>query len=787
MKINRATIIIIIVTVIIYSIAGTILFKFWPKKCEPGKTSSSIKPIEQNDIIPRKCQSIWTHDYDDSEKWTQHVIDVVTNGIDGKNCWDERATNNVTVSEIYEYSPNCQNMIGKTKTFNYAEMVKILLTENWTENSFNLAKPTEEQKEKLIKGCVDCDITLYVDSIDDQDTFDERITDRDCFNPICTTQENCPSNQSKCWGPCHGVCGEDEGEKKREWKLKQEPGPGGRVCEVKDDILKELQDNQTFKETDTCNPDSCPGCCNTLTKLANVDCNQHSGEGSRQDSCINTAYDIGQKGPGKCQWTNVSGDDNKLFGFDDVCRYRDVVTNSANAIGAPGLAETPFDMRCRWVEGAKSQGTCLPMRDLLEHEMLNNQTEITTPCVNDELWGNYTNKGTCDNDFDITKPDRNKIFAAMQTGWASPVNDIQFQNEDDGSMFRCSDFTDATDCNKHLQHCAWLEPKMGKCAYTTDPSEILTKSHKENMHKICERQHAINTIVQLKYLEADGECIYPESGLRISLTSIPNYGPDGVEWKWANSKTEARTKWLWPQNERRSSTKETAAWLKNDKSIWQTILPDYDVSLTGDIISQEHPIVDGSTDTAKSYIVNHYSSYIPEFIVKLKPGKPQRNSTTGLVQIKNALQSKDFKNSLGFKIVVSNLDDMVWDPVSGKISYNKVTTSLSDWCAGGGAVDGCGASDGAFVDKRQCMVQGSKLSWNRHSDGDHPVIDGYIWVPVDYDTALAGSKVIKKPSRIGSLIINIIVVHLGAMKKSFAMAIIPRQLMLLLYGVKKGM
>lgn len=720
MEIDLATILIIVITIIVYSVVALVLVNSWPKKCEPGKTSSNIDPVQQNDINPRDCQSVWTHDWGDPERWTQYVIDVVANGIGGKNCWDKSSNNSVEVKEIFENSPDCQGAVGRILRFNYAQMAEELLNDDWNpDNVYGLVQPTAEQKALLISSCTDCDIELYIDSEDNRGVYNTKITDSDCLSASCAGG-TCLSDAAKCWGHCHGECGviDDSGEETRKWVLKTQPGLGGRQCSALPKVLNELSEQgDTFVDRRDCYPDACPGCCETRTGLANASCNQISGQGmvgesNSREVCEGTAYDMTTDGSGgNCQWSEVSGAENTLFGFDNVCRYRDVTTDNADALGVDGLAKSSLDLNCRWDPNDSQDGICLESRYVREDETVKPVIRAgAAECDNpNDMWGRFGD-GSCDNSFDISNPKLDKIFAIEQSQWATI----------DETNARCGSATSKEGCRAISGDCFWLEPNSGKCTYVSPPDEVITPEHADNMQSMCERQHAANSLVQIAYIMNDGVCEYPSSGLRISLTSIPNYGTDGVDWNKANQ-ADGNIGWLWTRFDRAGgSTRLAMEWLKKPAAaeMWNKILPDYIVQLGGKTITGSHPVVDGSTTDATSFIANHYYAYVPAFKVKPRTGIT-KTVAQGLADIKNALNSKDFKDEEGFKIVVSNLDDMTWEPVEGMVGYVKGANVPTP--------SGLNSTDGHFVDSKECMIEGSAMGWTRHSDGDHPVINGHIW------------------------------------------------------------
>jgi len=388
--------------------------------------------------------------------------------------------------------------------------------------------------------------------------------------------------------------------------------------------------------------------------------------------------------------------------------YVDVVENNSSAVIAHDetTADQPFDMKCRWKNG-QTPGRCLPTRYITEEEEIEDVVNGRgTTCTKDSLYKGFSD--TCQNGFDINNPNPSKIFALKSSGWRGV-------DEDPNSISTCASKGDANTCNA-TDDCRWINPHAGSCEFIKPGYMKFNESSgtEDAYEQVCKDQHAINSYIQTIYNEMNGVCEHQTSGLRISLTSIPNYGSDGVQW----DSSDGAHGWLWTNFDNGGVATMDAA----NKLIGKD-LPiagsNATFRLSGTPILQEHPLIDGNTESASSYNVNHYSVWIPNCTV---------TSGVSVAALKTYFDSKNFKDEKGRKIVVSNLDNMTIE-TNGSVSYTP-NSGIALPAPKGGRI----------VDQRQCMIEGSVLKWRSGgADGDHPVIDGTIWKPVSRGTSVTTS------------------------------------------------
>jgi len=711
--------IIILVIIVLYLIGGYILYLGWPRTCKEGQTSNSIDPVKVNDAIKRDCESVWSHYYPsndqaDRTKWTQLVIDLAISG--RFNCWDSSDNNNLIVTEIVETSnAGCNTGSGgqNEKSLNIASMISALGGTQTERDIYRLNAMTQEQRDVVEVKCADCSLSMKLDTNAKREEFNVDADDK-CLVSCDADVIGCASNSDECWGPCHGVCGTNvKGIEYRQWIMNTAPGSGGRQCTnlAPTNILDKLTPDSPVVQDRQCTPDTCPGCCETNTGAPLDTCNQHTGLANHRDDCITQVYNGKPTAEKECQWSIAGAEaDGKFFADDGLCMYMDVVQNASSAVIDNGqtTADQPYDMKCRWRPGS-TEGRCLPSRSITEAEEVENRVNGKgETCTNDSLYKDFSD--TCQNGFDINNPNPSKIFALKSSGWRGV-------DEDPTSISECA--TKSEDlCNEAAPDCRWVDPHDGSCEFIK-PSYMKFNEFSGTeaaFEKVCKDQHAINSYIQTVYNEMNGTCEFQTSGLRISLTSIPNYGAGGTTW----DSTDGAHGWLWTNFDNGGAATMAAA---NELINNGILYNGYILKFYGHPILQEHPLIDGDTGSASSYNVNHYSVWIPGFSIT---GNVSDTTTTAL---KTYFNSNSFKDAKGRKIVVSNLDTMQIKAV-GEVSY----TTPSD-------VTLPPSKDGRIVDQRQCMIEGSVLKWRSGgADGDHPVIDGTIWKPADKKVSVTTSN-----------------------------------------------
>ena len=708
--------IIIIITLLIYGGVGWVMSIGWPKTCKPGQTASYNDPVETDDTPLRDCEGKWTHDYENKEKWTQNVIDICTSGTD-KNCWGEEADNSVVVQEILENSSSCQTYIGQgeTKDISCKLMMDAIKENNPAKLSeYNLSEPTLEQRQFVIDECQDCEVSLYIDTIADKDVYEEERSE-DCL--VLT-----PSNLSNpgCWGPCHGTCGQNgnNGIRGRKWKKDKHPGTGGQQCPtyVPEELLPPGESE--FTDTEACHPDSCPGCCQTNSNKQNETCNVYSGGSSGKVGCDNTEYTWpgASSSPAsdlECRWSQIVPDTGKIFGdAEATCNFLDVTwKNEGNVVNRDSdetIDDQLIPLNCIWTDDPDDDdmGICLPKpRDIDNNESL-------TIVRGDVDLGNFgggafynDDNSQVNNEFEDDQQLSN-LLSVSRTGW-------DIVNSDDTE---CGTYDDYAGCSGN-DECEWHQaPTLGTCSHLARSGQTWSSHHTKEMNKMCKKQHVINSLIQRQYSKQSGECVFDNRGIRISLTGIPHSTT-------ANA-TDVNEDWLWNHFDKDGSkTLEAAKSLKsgggkaynNSYPTYKLVFSDGSQASSTDLFVQKHPVIDGSEGLGH-VMTNHSFVYLPVF--RVTGLGTFANKTTELVKIKDYLRSPLFKDSKGYKIVVSNIDEMLSIDNSGYIIYNTQNAQVVN-------------SDDpkVMMDEKKCMVENSTFDWSTHNDGDHPVINGSRWKP----------------------------------------------------------
>ena len=704
--------IIIIITLLIYGGVGWVMSIGWPKTCKPGQTTSYNDPVETDDTPLRDCEGKWTHDYENKEKWTQNVIDICTSGT-GKNCWGVEADNNVVVQEILENSSSCQTYTGQAETKSFScklMMDAIKESDPYKLSEYNLSEPTLEQIQTVDAKCKDCKVLLYIDTIAGKDVYGEERSEECLVNP---------SNLSNpgCWGPCHGTCGVDgnNGIRGRKWKKDKHPGTGGQQCPtyVPGELL--LPSESEFTDTDSCHPDSCPGCCQTNSNKQNETCNQYSGGSSGQSECILKQYTWpgASSSPAsdfECRWSQIVPDTGKIFGdAEATCNFLDVTfQNEGNVVRSTSedtIDDQLIPLNCIWTDPTDYKGICLPKpRDIDNNESL-------TIVRGDVDLDNFGAGGAFYNDDNSQVNNKfegdqqlSNLLSVSRTGW-------DIVNSDNTE---CGTYDDSTECG-NSDECEWHEaPALGTCSHLPGIDQTWSSHHTEEMNKMCKKQHVINSLIQRQYSKQSGECVFDDRGIRISLTGIPHSTT-------ANA-TDVNEDWLWNHFDKdgsktlkaAKSLTETGKLYDKTSAIKKLVFSDGTLKGSTNLFVQKHPVIDGSEGLGH-VMTNHSFVYLPVFKVTGLGTWASRN--TELEKIKDYLRSPNFNDSNGYKIVVSNIDDMISIDNSGYIIYTKKDPVVN-------SVD-----SNVMMDEKKCMVENSTFDWSKHNDGDHPVINGWRWKP----------------------------------------------------------
>jgi hypothetical protein len=710
--------IIIIVILLIYGGVGWVMSIGWPKTCKPGQTTSYNEPVKIDDAVFRVCDGKWTHDYGNNKKWTQNVIDICTSGGEGgKNCWDEDGKNNITVKEINENSNGCQQYVGneKEQKFNCKELMDAIIKNDSSKLGEYKLEPTREQQDDVNSKCQDCKLSLHIDTTANQNGYDVKRTDECLLN-------NNSSNLATCWGPCHGECGTGkDGVHGRKWKKEEKPGTGGQPCPTYTPDGLKSEDVTEFIQTEVCINPGCPGCCQTNSNKANKTCNDWSGGSEGQSECSNQVYSWDGGSGSKdsknvCRWSLIGPDTGKIFGdAQSTCNFLDVTwKDQGNVVeGNVSIDQQLVDLNCKWTpsSGPRAGGICLPKLKEIDND------ESLTEYSPDKTLVNFVPNSAFYNDMNsqvnpLFEGDQqlSNLLSVSRTGWA-------IVDSDDTECGKHS----ATECGADSMNCKWHAlPDMGTCKTVREPGEEWSEQHRGEMDRMCQKQHVINSLIQQEYSKQSGQCVFEEKGIRISLTGIPHSidadAPDAnVSWLWNHFDVDG------------TKTQEAANYLKENGRSYDSASPLKKIIFTDSTLNnqvtpivQKHPVIDGSKGLGH-VMTNHYFVYLPIFKVTGLGNMTNTNKVAELQKIKAFLRSSSFKDSNGYKIVVSNIDNMTGIDGSGNIIYTYTDTekSLVEF-----------TDDRVMMDEKKCMIDHSRFEWSEHpDDGDHPVINGARWRP----------------------------------------------------------